>query len=263
MSASLNYGWRLAATGFCFAAFSAGGLALTLFYFPALLVTPSARRSQYARQAIRRSFRLFLWTMEKLGIMRMELVGAEKLRDCHGALVLANHPTLIDVVALLSILPTASCVVKRALWRNPFLGGVVRAANYISNDDGESLVDDCVRHLAEGNPLVIFPEGTRSQPGTPLRFLRGASFIALKSGAPILPVLIHCNPPTLTKREKWYQIPPRSFHLRIEVLDKVDARRWVGSNEASPLIARQLTRGLEDFFTKELSRHGCTDHAQA
>jgi 1-acyl-sn-glycerol-3-phosphate acyltransferase len=263
MSAGLNYCWRLAATGFCFFIFSAGGLLLTLFVFPALLLTPRRDRAQHARRAIRQSFRLFLWIMEGLGIMRLELIGGEKLGQCSGTLVLANHPTLIDVVALLSVLPTASCVVKQALLRNPFLGGVLRTANYISNAEGESLVDECVRHLADGNPLVIFPEGTRSQPGKPIRFLRGASFIALKSGVPILPVLIDCNPPTLTKREKWYQIPPRRFHLRIEVLDALDARRWVASNEASPLVARRLTRELEDFFSKELSRYGCTDHAQA
>jgi 1-acyl-sn-glycerol-3-phosphate acyltransferase len=38
--------------------------------------------------------------METVGIMRMEVDGAEKLRECGGMLVLANHPTLIDVVAL-------------------------------------------------------------------------------------------------------------------------------------------------------------------
>ena len=263
MSGRLGYCWRLVATGFCFAAFSAGGLALTLFAFPALLLLPRARRAPRARRLIRGSFRLFLRIMEALGIMRMEIVGGERLERCGGMLVLANHPTLIDVVVLLSLLPTASCVVKQALWRNPFLGGVVRAADYISNSEGEQLVDACVRHLCDGNALVIFPEGTRSQPGKPLRFLRGASFIALKSGVPILPVLIDCTPPTLTKREKWYQIPPRRFHLRIDVLDCVDARRWVATNEASPLVARRLTRGLEDFFTRQLARYGCLDHAQA
>jgi 1-acyl-sn-glycerol-3-phosphate acyltransferase len=263
MSFGLNYAWRLAATGFCFFVFSAGGLALSLFYFPVLLLTPRRERAQHARRMIRQSFRLFLWIMEALGIMRLELIGGDKLRGCGGMLVLANHPTLIDVVALLSVLPTASCVVKQALWRNPFLGGVVRAADYISNAEGDSLVDECVRHLQDGHALVIFPEGTRSQPGKPIHFLRGASFIALKSGAPILPVLIDCSPPTLTKREKWYQIPPRRFHLRIEVLDTLDARQWVASSEASPLVARHLTRGLEGFFAKELSRYGCTDHAQA
>ena len=262
MSAGLNYAWRLAATGFCFFVFSAGGLALTLFVFPLLLLTPRRERAQHARRLIRQSFRLFLRIMEVLGIMTLEVHGAERL-DRDGALVLANHPTLIDVVALLSVLPTASCVVKQALWRNPFLGGVMRAADYISNAEGDSLVDECVRHLRDGHALVIFPEGTRSQPGKPIRFLRGASFIALKSGVPILPVLIDCSPPTLTKREKWYQIPPRRFHLRIEVLDTLDARQWVASSEASPLVARHLTRGLEGFFAKELSRYGCTDHAQA
>lgn len=263
MSAKLGYLWRLAATGFCFFAFSAGGLVLSVAVFPVLMLLPPASRARHARHAIRQSFRLFLRVMEALGIMRMELVGAEKLRRCSGMLVLANHPTLIDVVALLSVLPTASCVVKQALWRNPFLGGVVRAANYISNAEGEPLVDACVRHLADGHPLIIFPEGTRSRPGQPIRFLRGASFIALKSGVPILPVLIHCDPPTLTKRERWYQIPPRRFRLRIEVLDSVDARRWVATNEASPLLARRLTRGLEGYFARELARYGCPDHAQA
>jgi 1-acyl-sn-glycerol-3-phosphate acyltransferase len=260
---SLNYLWRLAATGFCFFAFSAGGLALTLVFFPTLLLTPRAGRTERARRMIRQSFRLFLWMMETLGIMRLELVGAERLDHSRGMLILANHPTLIDVVALLSVLPTASCVVKQALWRNPFLGGVMRTANYISNAEGDALVDACAQHLADGNPLVIFPEGTRSQPGQPLRFLRGASFIALRSGVPILPVLIDCNPSTLTKREKWYQIPPRRFHLRLEVLEAVDAQQWVASNEISPLVARRLTRGLENFFTKELARYGRTDHAQA
>ena len=263
MSAGLNYAWRLAATGVCFMTFSAGGLVLSLLLLPVLMLTPRRNRASRARRVIRQSFRLFIWLMEAMGIMRLELIGGDKLRGCGGMLVLANHPTLIDVVALLSVLPTASCVVKQALWRNPFLGGVVRAADYISNAEGDSLVDECVRHLQDGHALVIFPEGTRSQPGKPIRFLRGASFIALKSGVPILPVLIDCSPPTLTKREKWYQIPPRRFHLRIEVLDTLDARQWSASSEVSPLVARRLTRGLEGYFAKELSRYGHTGHAQA
>ena len=66
MNAALNYCWRLAATGFCFFAFSAGGLLLTLFVFPALLLTSRRDRAQHARRAIRQSFRLFLWIMEGL-----------------------------------------------------------------------------------------------------------------------------------------------------------------------------------------------------
>lgn len=253
MTASLNYYWRLAATGGCFAAFGIGGLALSVLVFPILLLTPGKSRSRHARWIIHKSFGVFMGLMESVGIMRLEVIGAERLRHCRRTLVLANHPTLIDVVALISLMPEASCVVKRALWKNPFLGGVVRAADYVSNADPENLIEDCADDLAAGNPLIIFPEGTRSQPGKPLHFLRGAAYIALKSGIPILPVLIDCSPTTLSKREKWYHIPHRRFHLRIEVLAPLSIDRWVAPGAASPIAARKLTQALETYFTEELA----------
>ncbi len=263
MMATLNYYWRLTATGGCFAAFGFGGLALSTLVFPVLLLTPRHSRARRARWIIHKAFGLFMAMMQALGIMRFEVHGAERLRSCRNTLVLANHPTLIDVVALISLMPVASCVVKQALWRNPFLGGVVRAAAYISNSEGESLVDDCAADLAAGNPLVIFPEGTRTQPGQALHFLRGAAYIALKSGMPILPVLIDCHPTTLTKREKWYHIPPRPFHLRIRVLAAFDASAGAVQGEAPALAARRLTHALENHFTKELAVYGRTDSTQA
>lgn len=262
MRSSFNYYWRLLATGGCFAAFGFGGLALATCVFPLLLAIPGKTREHRARWVIHKSFAIFIRLMESVGIMRFEVIGADRLRQCRNVLVLANHPTLIDVVALISLMPSASCVVKRALWRNPFLGGVVRAAGYISNSDPENLIQDCAKDMATGQPLIIFPEGTRSSPGQPLRFVRGASYIALKSGKPILPVLIACNPSTLTKREKWYHIPHRRFHLRIEVLEPVAASDWVNTDEPPAIAARKLTQSLEHFFTKELARHGCIEPAQ-
>lgn len=254
---TINYYWRLVATGACFAVFGLGGLGLRVLVFPVLGLIPGGWRSTRIRWAIHKSFAAFLWLMEAAGVMRMEVFGAEKLRNCPGALVLANHPTLIDVVALVSLMPAASCVVKQALWMNPFLGGVVRAAGYISNSDSDSLINDCGNDLKLGQSLVIFPEGTRTKPGAPLRFQRGAAYIVLRSEARVVPVLIDCNPGTLTKSEKWYQIPPRRFHLRLRVLDPVDAKRWVEPSETQTVAARKLTRLLEIFFIQELAKWTC------
>jgi 1-acyl-sn-glycerol-3-phosphate acyltransferase len=261
MITKLNYYWRLAATGGCFAAFGIGGLALSIFVFPVLLLTPHKTRAVRARWLIHKSFGLFMALMESVGIMRFEVFGAEKLRNCRNMLVLASHPTLIDVVALLSLMPEANCVVKRALWDNPFLGGVVRAADYVSNLDPENLIDDCAADLTDGNPLIIFPEGTRTSPGKPLHFLRGAAYIALKSGVPVLPVLIQCTPSTLTKSQRWYQIPYRRFHLRVDVLAPVPASRWISADEPKTVAARKLTRLLEAHFTREIEAHGPLAHA--
>jgi 1-acyl-sn-glycerol-3-phosphate acyltransferase len=254
MFARLNYLWRLLATGGCFAIFGIGGFALSVLVFPLLRVFPGASRSLRTRWVIHLSFRAFLWLMESVGIMRMDVVGKENLRNCRNVLVFANHPTLIDVVALIALMPTASCVVKQALWDNPFLGGVVRAAGYISNSDADTLIDDCAQDLTSGNPLLLFPEGTRSRPGEALRFMRGAAYVALRSGMPILPVLIDCSPSTLSKSDRWYHIPSRRFSLRIEVLAPLEASRLIASGDVQSVAARKLTKALERCFSRELAK---------
>ena len=253
----MNYCWRLLATGACFAVFGLGSLGLWVLVFPVLRIIPGGRRSERIQWVVHKSFAVFLSLMEAVGVMRMEVLGAEKLRNCQGALVLANHPTLIDVVALVSLMPAASCVVKQALWLNPFLGGVVRAAGYISNSDSDKLIDDCASALKWGRSLVVFPEGTRTRPGEPLGFQRGAAYIALRSGVPVVPVLIDCSPSTLTKCEKWYQIPSRRFHLRIRVLDPIPSNRSIGPSETQTIAARKLTREFEVFFIRELAKWTC------
>lgn len=253
MAAGVNYCWRMIATGGCFAVFSLGGVALWAFIFPLLRFFQGNRRQERTRYVIHKSCGMFLWLMQFVGIMRMDVEGMEKLKNTEGKLLLINHPTLIDVVVLVSLIPTASCVVKQALWKNYFLGGVVRGAGYISNADSEHLIDDCARDLQKGYPLIIFPEGTRTVPNQPLGFQRGAAYIALRSRKPVLPVLIDCQPSTLTKQKAWYQIPPRAFHLRVRVLDTVDIDQWIEPGEVHTIAARKLTRAFESFFTQELS----------
>lgn len=256
MRDKLNYAWRIFATGACFSIFSIGALILSVIIFPAMQLLPSRNRPLRARWVICQAFGSFLQLMQLVGLLHLKIIGEEKLRNSKNALVLANHPTLIDVVALISFMPHANCVVKRSLWSSPFMGGVVRAADYISNDEPELLIQECADNLQRGNPLVIFPEGTRGDPGQPLRFKRGAAYVAIHSKAQIIPVLIKCSPPTLAKGEKWYKIPPKKVHLELEVLDPINTGQWLSPNDSPAIAARHFTIELERYFTKALENHG-------
>ena len=163
-SSRLNHGWRIVATGLSFFAFGVGGVLLWALAFPmlALMVRKPARRQTLSRRLVQRSFAFHIELMRVLGVLSYEVRGRERLqRD--GLLILANHPTLIDVVFLISLLPNADCVVKSSLARNPFTRGPVRAAGYVCNDDGAGLVEDCIAAVRRGGNLIIFPEGTRSR----------------------------------------------------------------------------------------------------
>lgn len=257
------YIWRLLATGWSFAFFSLGGLILVLLVFPVLNLLGLLQRDPRARHhraqaAIHYTFRFFLWQMRMLGIMRMNIQGREYLHKGQPMLILANHPTLIDVVLLISIVKYTNCVVKRSLFRDPFLGGVVKAAGYINNDGTEAIVEDCVANLKNGENLIIFPEGTRSIPGEEMRFQRGAAHIAARSGVPVVPVTITCDPPTLTKAHKWYHIPDRPFELRAEVGPPLDIEAIIRTDEPATVTSRKLTRFLKDYFTQRLKEFGIT-----
>jgi 1-acyl-sn-glycerol-3-phosphate acyltransferase len=254
MIAATNYYWRLAVTGACFLVFSLGALTVSATLFPALRVLPGSakRREQRVRWMICNFFRLLVGLLRLTGVMRLETSGVERLEKATAVLVLANHPSYIDVVLLLSLMPRASCVVKAGLWANPFFCGVISAAGYIRNSDPEGVIDDCERALDAGNAVIVFPEGTRSTPKEPLKFLRGAAHIALKSGRPIVPVLLQCEPPTLTKGSRWYHIPARPFVFGVTVRDELSAGSLADLHKPSVIAARRLTHALEGYFSEEL-----------
>ena len=81
-------------------------------------------------------------TMRVLGILTYRVEGAERLRK-PGRLIVANHPTLLDVVLLVSQMPEVDCIVKSGLWRNPFLRWPVSWAGYLPNAAGEKLIEEC------------------------------------------------------------------------------------------------------------------------
>ncbi|CAG0977670.1 hypothetical protein BURK2_01658 [Burkholderiales bacterium] len=252
--------WRLLVTGFAFVFTALGALVFSFVVFPAqrLLTRDPLRRRDLAQETVRRGFRLLVGLLRGSGVMRLETIALvelqERLRGRQGGLVLANHPTFIDIVVLLSLLPRATCVVKRALWSNPFYGGIVRATGYLSNADPEALLADCARVVSEGRVLVIFPEGTRSTPGLPLKFRRGAAHIALQSAGDIFPVLLTCTPATLTKGSHWYEIPRERFCLKVEARPPLQTRDLVTGRSEASLAARELTKRLESYFTLELQR---------
>lgn len=256
MRARLDHAWRVFATGLSFALFGIGGLLLRVIVFPLLALcvrAPEARR-RAARATIRASFRAFVGIMRGLGVLRYEVRGLDKL-ERRGQLILANHPTLIDTVFLIAFVPNADCIVKGALCNNPFTRGPVRAAGYICNDRGPALIDDCIASLRSGGNLIIFPEGTRTpRDGTP-ELKRGAANVAVRGARPITPVLIRCEPPTLGKGDKWWHVPPRQAHFRIEVGDDIGVDSYRSGAMSEVVAARRLTEYLQQLYMKEGQHH--------
>ncbi|OON40970.1 1-acyl-sn-glycerol-3-phosphate acyltransferase [Izhakiella australiensis] len=254
MGQRLNRLWRGAMTACCFALFGLGGMLLSLLWFNLLLLfqRDAQQRQCRARRSIAASFRCFLRCARATGVLDYRIEGAEKLESDRGCLVVANHPTLIDYVLLASVMPEVDCLVKAELQRNLFFSGVIKAADYLINSQSDTLLAESRRRLMKGDVIMIFPEGTRTRPGEPLKLQRGAANIALRCDCDLRLVHIVCSQPTLAKQHRWYQIPAQKPVFSVVVGERLSVNDFKNDNPHAPsLAARRLTRYLESALTPQ------------
>lgn len=242
--------WRFFGTALSFAVFGLGAVILSITILPLLRMLPADRCQRVSRGLLQKGMRGFVGFMRTLGVLTYEFRGAERL-GLPGQLIVANHPTLIDVVFLLAFTPQAGCVVKHAMFRNLLTRSSVSATGYISNELTADMIEGAAAALGEGQTLIMFPEGTRTRVGEPLAFHRGAANVAVRAAAQVTPVYIRCQPVTLTKSEPWYRIPPRRPHFTLAVGEDfpVDEARAAPS---IPLASRRFNELMRCHFQGEL-----------
>ncbi len=248
--------WRIVGTGLSFLMFYCGCLVIG----PALILCALLRnrdermRALFLQRSFHRLFGAFTFVMSRcMRLATFEWDGFEALGRPRGRLIVANHPTLIDVVLLIARLPEVDCIVKAELFANPFTRHCVTAAGFVPNSEGPGVVEAAVERLLAGHDVLLFPEGTRS-PVRGLRpFQRGAARIAAASGCDILPVFVRCVPPMLFKGSKWFHAPVVKPRITLRVGAALRPQEWRAPGLPQSAEARTITQLLERRFAKELN----------
>jgi 1-acyl-sn-glycerol-3-phosphate acyltransferase len=249
---------KILASGFLFSVLGVGGVLVSVLLVPFVRLAPGNLRARQrrARRLMQICFKGYVWALQASGILRLEVEGLPEPGELDGKLLLVNHPGYLDVVLIISLLGETACVVKEPVYDSFFFGGLVRAAGHVPNRDPEGVIAAGAEALFQGNSLIVFPEGTRTRLGSPMTFQRGAAHIALRSRAPIVPLIVTCNPPLLEKGAKWYDIPVRTCRYRVCI--KAPLVLDLPGIDTLPThqAARLLTRELERYFDKEVHESG-------
>lgn len=188
-------------------------------------------------------------TARAFGIRR-ELEGWEALpadlrEGRRPAVFIGNHTSLFDPPLMISTLPCRPVfVAKRELARIPFLGWVIWLADFIfidRRDRGSALrsLEEAAVRIRAGQPVVAFPEGTRSRDGHLLPFKMGAFGLAFEAGVPVVPFAIQGGPEILPK-DGWRV---KGGLYRICVGEPLESRDFTGP-EGLREAAEAAVRGL-------------------
>jgi 1-acyl-sn-glycerol-3-phosphate acyltransferase len=109
----------------------------------------------------------------------------------------SNHQSLLDVLVLGSVLPhDYKWAAKRSLLKIPFLGWHLQLAGHVPVDrnagsrSAAEVIGRFEKVLRDGKPLLVFPEGTRSEDGIVRPFKNGGFYAAVRAGVPVVPVAL-------------------------------------------------------------------------
>lgn len=126
---------------------------------------------------------------------KLTVTGREKLPWRGPAVIAANHLSLLDILVLYGLFRPYKWVSKASIFRVPFIGWNMWLNDYVAirrgdRDSIKEMMGHCRALLAAGSPILIFPEGTRSQDGVLQDFRAGAFKLAVEAGCPVVPVAV-------------------------------------------------------------------------
>lgn len=186
-----------------------------------------------------------------VGLKKRPLPSIEPGRPC---VVIANHPSLLDIIMLIAAVPHITFLAKASFFRSPFVGPLLRFGRHIPGPEGgtqgdpaegAAVLERILGRLAEGYPVMLFPEGTRSPAGELRAFKRGAFEAALRARVPLHCLLLRVDPPALLKGQAWWELPLHRIRYRLSCLCSLQPEQLpASSRDLRTLVRHQYLDGL-------------------
>jgi len=238
-------------TAYCFIQFAVQVLWLSKWIMPRIMKSrgqASEKRNQALAYA-HRHVSIYLNTLKRLGLVSFEFIGTPAEEP---AVIVANHPSLLDFIVLLRDFPNAVCLYKSQTSHNPILSDFVKVAGYIEGMDGtreasRRIIDECCQQLEEGHHVIFFPEGTRSKSNDAVSRFRTTGFhAAIKSGVVVQPVVIYCSPLFLGKNQSWKDFSKARNRMVIEYLEPIKPNVLAEESGSSKMLADHVRKTIEE-----------------
>ncbi len=134
------------------------------------------------------------WLLKAAGV-KLVVHGGQQLVPNTPLVFIANHVSWFDIPTMIQALPHYGFVAKRELEKIPLFGAAARAVGviYIDRENRKAAFgayEDAAGKIRDGQPVLVYPEGTRGDRYALRPFKKGPFVLAIGSGAPVVPVVI-------------------------------------------------------------------------
>lgn len=226
--------------------FGLGAILLAIFVFPFIRLFTLHKKDFgiIARAYVSHTFRVFLGNLNICKTSLLKVDDKQAYRNIHSKIIVANHPSLLDFVYIMSLVPNSTCIVRGGLTHTP-LRGVIKQAYITNTTDFNDVLVECKKLTDKGCNVIVFPEGTRSPRIGKNSYKKGAARIALYCGCDVLPLFIGGSDKYgLGKHDPlWSYNHVEPYLYDIKMLPVISIEQF--KNLSEPIAAKHLTEEME------------------
>lgn len=205
-------------------------------------------RARRLQTCIQNGFRFTLGWLRLVRVADARYDGVAEALPDGPCVIVANHPTQLDVLAVTACLGRATTIVKAAVFNKPLIRPFLVGAGLLEGPGSDPIsigraLDDAVARLRDGMPIYVFPEGSRSLPDRLRPFGRLAFEIACRADVPLVVLGMRCEPAYLSRRYPLFR-PPHDLPRHRTQLLSIERPADFGhdSRKLCAAVERQLQR---------------------
>ena len=230
--------------------FALGALTIGLLIIPvSAIFLRDVKHRKFCANVIHKSWKIFTKVMCLFGSIKVEFIG--DFKDIKGKVIVASHPSLIDIVLLIGLIPNSLCLAKKALLKNPIMYKIVKCLYIINDIDIDEFQEETKKALENGFNIIIFPTGTRTLPNENIVLHKGAAQIAINANVNIVPITIESDYTLLIKNHFPLDAGTKPAQFKITKQEEINISEYKNKSTTEIKLRKLITDKIkESIITK-------------
>ncbi|MBQ9245135.1 1-acyl-sn-glycerol-3-phosphate acyltransferase [bacterium] len=223
-----------------------GSLILGSIAFPIIHLTKRNKEERLFSYSklVYRSWNIFVKLISYMKIIKVNIEDIEKLKNIQNSVIVATHPSYIDVLILIALIPKTTCFAAERLTRNIFMKNIVGAMFLTAAQPLDKLLDDAKYMLDIGFNVLIFPMGKRHHRNEFPKIRKGAAQIALNADKNVVPIKLYTDINFLQENEPIYHAGNKIVIYDIKILDTIITSEFKQKYNDEIVMKKELTKKI-------------------
>lgn len=228
--------------------FATGAIIIGFIIIPSSsLFYRDLKKRKFCADIVHKSWKFFTFIIQKLGTINVEIQG--NFNDIKGKVIVASHPSLIDIVLLIGLIPNSLCLAKKELLKNPIMYNIVKSLYILNDVDYDEFQIKTQTALEQEFNIIIFPTGTRTLPNEKIKIHKGSAQIAINTNTDIIPIKIEFDYPFLIKNHFPLDAGTKKINYKITKKDEIK----INDFKTPEITDIKLRKILSEKIKKEIT----------